>query len=317
MARLPASAGKPPGSPWPSSPWHWAQCCSYTLLPRAMALAGGAATVAGTLRSCCGRPCRYTAIARASASLRYCVLRNTTSAMGPSTDPCGATPVFSKAITSSVFHSLTPASCAALSAGAYQFCTGISPPVKALASVVAPNALRLVGCEVGAVHHAKRRLDAAPPRIGCPALRGVAGHAVAGAGQVFATLNQFSCALQRLASGQRLLAAQVQADQQCCRDAQGSQNGRDCPEDAFHRCIPSQCAAAAATGTSATPPQRAGIAAGKVRAGLPPAATGWAANQAETALTSSGVSWRAMSAMQSGRCARRWPVFQAPSWLLR
>ena len=63
--------------------------------------------------------------------------------------------------------------------------------------------------------------------------------------------------------------------------------------------------------------QRAGIAAGNVRAGLPPAATGCAASQAETALTSSGVSWRAMSAMQSDRCARRWPVFQAPSWLLR
>ena len=31
----------------------------------------------------------------------------------------------------------------------------------------------------------------------------------------------------------------------------------------------------------------------------------------------SGESWRAMSAMQSGACARRWPVFQAPNWLLR
>ena len=81
-------------------------------------------------------------MARASASVRYCVLRNTTSAMGPSTEPCGATPVLSSATTSSVAHSFTPASAAALSAGAYQFCTGISPPVKALASVVAPSALR-------------------------------------------------------------------------------------------------------------------------------------------------------------------------------
>ena len=32
-------------------------------------------------------------MARASASLRYCVLRNTTSAMGPMTETCGATPV--------------------------------------------------------------------------------------------------------------------------------------------------------------------------------------------------------------------------------
>ena len=108
----------------------------------ARALAGGAAPAADALCSCCGSACRYTAMARASASLRYCVLRNTTSAMGPSTEPCGATPVFSKATTSSVAHSFTPASCAALSAGAYQFCTGISPPVNALASLVAPSALR-------------------------------------------------------------------------------------------------------------------------------------------------------------------------------
>lgn len=81
-------------------------------------------------------------MARASASVRYCVLRNTTSAMGPSTEPCGARPVLSGATKSSVFHSLTPASVRRIDAGAYQFCTGIKPPVKALASDVAPSALR-------------------------------------------------------------------------------------------------------------------------------------------------------------------------------
>ncbi len=52
-------------------------------------------------------------------------------------------------------------------------------------------------------------------------------------------------------------------------------------------------------------------------AGLPLPATGWAASQAEMALTSSAVSCRATRAMQSGACERRWPVCQAPIWLLR
>ena len=124
------------------------------------------------------------------------------------------------------------------------------------------------------MHHAKRRLNAAPACKRRATLGGVAGHAVADAGQIFAALHQHGRGLQRLGGGQRLFATQVQGDQHGGGNAERRQHGREGPEDAFHRCIPSQRAAEAATGTSATPPQRAGMAAGSVRAGLPPAATG-------------------------------------------
>ena len=81
-------------------------------------------------------------MARASASLRYCVLRNTTSAMGPMTEACGATPVLSKATTSACGQRCTPAWAASVSAGASQFCTGISPPAKACPCCSAPKLLR-------------------------------------------------------------------------------------------------------------------------------------------------------------------------------
>ena len=49
-------------------------------------------------------------MARASLSLRYCVLPATTSAMGPRTEPRGATPVCSNSATSSTGQLATPAS---------------------------------------------------------------------------------------------------------------------------------------------------------------------------------------------------------------
>ena len=82
------------------------------------------------------------AIARRSGSVKYWVLPSTTSAIGPATDACGDTPLCSSATTSSVGHCRTPASCASVSAGAYQFCTGISPPASPRPLAVAPKALR-------------------------------------------------------------------------------------------------------------------------------------------------------------------------------
>lgn len=76
-----------------------------------------------------------------SASFRYWVLRNTTSAMGPVTDPRGATPVRSSATTSSCGQPATRLG-GGVEAGAYQFCTGMSPPRNACDSLVAPKALR-------------------------------------------------------------------------------------------------------------------------------------------------------------------------------
>ena len=90
----------------------------------------------------CGRLLRNTVIAAMSASLRYCVLRNTTSAIGPSAAPRGVSPVLSNAATSCDDQSATPASALEASDGAYQYCSGISPPLSSRLSRVAPKALR-------------------------------------------------------------------------------------------------------------------------------------------------------------------------------
>ena len=57
-----------------------------------------------------------------------------------------------------------------------------------------------------------------------------------------------------------------------------------------------------------TLPQRCGSGAGKESAALAGTGTGRLDSQAATALTSSGDSRLATSAMQSGACARRWPL---------
>ena len=81
-------------------------------------------------------------MAAMSASLRYWVLRNTTSAIGPRAAPRAVKPVLSSAATSCDDQSATPASALEPSDGAYQFCSGIRPPLSSRLSRVAPNALR-------------------------------------------------------------------------------------------------------------------------------------------------------------------------------
>ncbi len=138
-----------------------------------------------------------------------------------------------------------------------------------------------VGCEVGAVDHAKRRFNAAPARKRRAALHRVAGHAVAQAGQVFALRHQGGGGLQGFGAGQGVLTAQVQGHDGGGADAQGGHRARHQPQKALrvHGRPP-----------SATPPQRAGMGPDRLATGLPLPGTGCAASQADTALTSSGVS---------------------------
>ena len=71
----------------------------------------------------------------------YWVLCNTTSAMGPSTEARGATPVCKSVTTSPTGQSASPASFLALSEGAYQFCIGIRPPARS-SGLLPPSASR-------------------------------------------------------------------------------------------------------------------------------------------------------------------------------
>src|SRR6202012_3853588 len=122
-------------------PWQAAQWSLYSAAPCACASLSilSAASACGGV---CGRLLRNSAIAAMSESCRYCVLRNTTSAIGPSAAPRGVKPVLSSATTSAFDQSATPASALDASDGAYQFCSGISPPLSSRLSRVAPNALR-------------------------------------------------------------------------------------------------------------------------------------------------------------------------------
>ena len=70
------------------------------------------------------------------------MLPYTTSAIGPMTEPRGDVPVLSKATTSRVRQSATPASRFEVSAGAYQFSIGMMPPARPRSSRVAPSWLR-------------------------------------------------------------------------------------------------------------------------------------------------------------------------------
>ena len=83
-------------------------------------------------------------MASRSVGVRCWVLRSTTSAMGPVTQPRAETPVCSSATTSARGQSATLASWAAVSEGAYQFCIGIRPPDSGRRSSLAPQALRVV-----------------------------------------------------------------------------------------------------------------------------------------------------------------------------
>ena len=65
------------------------------------------------------------------------------------------------------------------------------------------------------------------------------------------------------------------------------------------------------------PPQATGSGTLGCGAGWASAGTTWVASQPLTADTSAWFSCSATWAMQSGAWARRWPVRQAPSWLLR
>ena len=76
-----------------------------------------------------------------SASLQCCVLPSTTPAMGPITDAFAVTPTFKSAVMSLIAQSPSPASTLDTSDGAYQFCSGMSPPARS-GPAVAPRALR-------------------------------------------------------------------------------------------------------------------------------------------------------------------------------
>src|SRR5262245_57472873 len=81
-----ASGGQCGGLPSPCAPWQLAQCLSYTVLPRLirrlLSVFGRVETAAADFDPS-AMPFRYTAIARASSSVRYCRLLCTTSAIGP------------------------------------------------------------------------------------------------------------------------------------------------------------------------------------------------------------------------------------------
>ena len=71
------------------------------------------------------------------------MLPPTTSPIGPATAPRAETPLRSSATMCGVSQPATLASSAEVSEGAYQFCTGISPPARSSVLEVAPSALRL------------------------------------------------------------------------------------------------------------------------------------------------------------------------------
>jgi len=76
-----------------------------------------------------------------SASVMYCKLLWTTSAIGPNTAPRCDTPVFSRSLMSLMSQSPRPASLFDVNDGAYQFCNGIRPPPKAAELTGPPIAL--------------------------------------------------------------------------------------------------------------------------------------------------------------------------------
>ena len=70
------------------------------------------------------------------------MLRNTTSAIGPSADPRADTPVFRRSTTCCVSQSATLASAGSASDGAYHLSIGLTPPLISSDPLVAPNTLR-------------------------------------------------------------------------------------------------------------------------------------------------------------------------------
>src|SRR5207237_5472931 len=76
-----------------------------------------------------------------ASCLTYCRLWRSASAIGPYTTPRAETPVCRRSVMSLMLQSPSLASRLEVREGAYQFCIGISPPLKASACGVPPSAL--------------------------------------------------------------------------------------------------------------------------------------------------------------------------------